>query len=98
AYRIALDAGPTALAQASGEHQQRDNLLLAQIHTLYNSSWLTTAGALITALTFWGGYLYYSGDAKVLIWALMVHGTQAARGVAGWLYHRDEEAWTRMAV
>jgi signal transduction histidine kinase len=98
AYRIALDTGLTAPERANESRHHHSDLLLAQIHALYNSSWLTTAGALITALTFWAGYLIYTGDKMVLVWAFLVHGTQAARGLTGWFYHRDERAWERTPV
>ena len=98
-YRIAQDAGPSASELiAESNSQQRNDLLLAQIHALYSTNWFTSAGAIVTAMTFWVAYLAYTGDRHVLIWAAMVHLTQAVRILNGWLYQRDERAWQRMPV
>ncbi|MBI5926806.1 MAG: response regulator [Aquabacterium sp.] len=98
-YRIAQDAGlsaPEFISETSS--QQRNDLLLAQVHALYSTSWFTSAGAIVTAMTFWVAYLVYTGDRRVLIWAVMVHGTQALRLLNGWAYQKDERAWQRMPV
>jgi signal transduction histidine kinase/CheY-like chemotaxis protein len=98
-YRIAQDAHADAVDQiVRASSQQRNDLVLAQIHALYSTSWFTSLGAIVTAMTFWVAYLAYTGDRHVLIWAVMVHATQAARIVNGWAYQRDELAWQRMGV
>jgi len=98
-YRIAQDAGPSASELiAESNSQQRNDLLLAQIHALYSTNWFTSAGAIVTAMTFWVAYLAYTGDRLVLIWAAMVHATQAVRILNGWVYQRDDRAWQRMLV
>ncbi len=99
AYRIAQDAGLIAPESADDEAlRQKDDLLLAQVHALYTTSWFTSLGAIVTALTFWVAYLIYTGDRHVLVWAGMVHATQIARLVNEWAYHRDERAWQRIQV
>ncbi|HEX5358119.1 MAG TPA: ATP-binding protein [Aquabacterium sp.] len=98
-YRIAQDAGlsaPEFISESTS--QQRNDLLLAQVHALYSTSWFTSAGAIVTAMTFWVAYLVYTGDRRVLIWAVMVHGTQALRLLNGWAYQKDDRAWQRMPV
>ncbi|TAK88792.1 MAG: hybrid sensor histidine kinase/response regulator [Aquabacterium sp.] len=98
-YRIAQDAGlsaPEFISETSS--QQRNDLVLAQVHALYSTSWFTSAGAIVTAMTFWGAYLVYTGDRRVLIWAAMVHGTQALRLLNGWAYQKDDRAWQRMPI
>ncbi len=98
-YRIAQDAGPSASELiAESNSQQRNDLLLAQIHALYSTNWFTSAGAIVAAMTFWVAYLAYTGDGRVLIWAAMVHLIQVARIFNGWVYQRDERAWQRMPV
>ena len=99
AYRIARDEGLSDPALADNEAlRQRDSLLLAQVHALYNTSWFTSLGAIVAALTFWLAYLIYTGDRYVLIWAGVVHATQIGRLLNEWAYHRDARAWQRMLV
>lgn len=97
AYRIAQDGGLDAPDQFhDAASQQRNDLLLSQVHTLYTTSWFTALGAVVTALTFWLAYLVYTGHRHVLIWAVLVHLTQAGRLFNNWAYHRDERAWQRV--
>lgn len=97
-YRIAQDSGLESPDGFSDASQQRNDLLLAQVHALYTTSWFTSAGAIVTALTFWVAYLYYTGNQRVLIWAAVVHIAQVSRLFNAWSYHRDVRAWQRMDV
>ena len=98
AYRIALDEGRTTSDSEQSDQQLQGDLLLAQVHALFNTSWFNTIGAVVMAVTFWAGYLIYTGDRRVLLWAVMVHGTQAGRWLAARCYHVDERGWQRMEI
>lgn len=97
-YRIAQDSGLDEFDRLAESSQQRNDLLLAQVHALYTTSWFTSVGAIVTAVTFWVAYLYYTGNQHVLIWAALVHVAQVSRLLNAWSYHRDERAWQRMNV
>lgn len=97
-YRIAQDSGLDEFDRLAESSQQRNDLLLAQVHALYTTSWFTSVGAIVTAVTFWVAYLYYTGNQRVLIWAALVHVAQVSRLLNAWSYHRDERAWQRMNV
>jgi signal transduction histidine kinase len=97
AYRISLDLPRLATgADQADPARQQDDLLLAQVYALYTTSWFTSVGAIVTAVTFWLAYLVYTGDRHVLIWAGLVHVAQVSRLFNAWSYHRDERAWQRV--
>ena len=97
AYRISLDIGQPAPGSVQLDaSRQQDDLLLAQVYALYTTSKFTSLGAIVTAITFWLAYLFYTGDRHVLIWAVLVHVAQVSRLFNAWSYHRDERAWQRV--
>jgi len=102
-YTIAREASPASQAvyQAEADQEARrhaDELDLALVHSLYNSTKYTWVGAVLTAATFWVAYLSYTQDRRVLLWAVAVHAAQAWRLTIKVAYWRDERAWQRVVV
>lgn len=97
-YRITAHEGQEGPGLFPGERHRDHDLLLAQVHALLSASIFTSLGAIVTALTFWSTYLYYTGDRRVLWWAALVHTAQAGRLFVGWSYRRDPQAWQRVKV
>ena len=96
-YSVSFDPSQTFADSGVSEQHEEAELLSAQVRALYGSTWFTTLGAFITALTFWGAYFLYTGDRRVLPWAAIVHVTQAWRLANSVLYRRDQLAVIRAA-
>ncbi len=101
-YTIAREASPSSAAARDEANQearrQADELDLAVVHSLYNSTRYTWVGAVLAAATFWVAYLGYTHDRRILIWAVAVHAAQAWRLTIKMAYWRDEQAWQHAAV
>jgi hypothetical protein len=82
-YTIAREASPSSAAARDEANQearrQADELDLAVVHSLYNSTRYTWVGAVLAAATFWVAYLGYTHDRRILIWAVAVHAAQMGR-------------------
>ncbi|MFL6663086.1 MAG: hybrid sensor histidine kinase/response regulator [Rhizobacter sp.] len=72
-------AGPSVLPSADTESQVRQELMGAEVRRLYDNAGTAAAAAFITAACFWVFYYHHTHSATVLVWALVMHLTQAAR-------------------
>src|SRR5450755_490003 len=85
-HQLALAVDVVAPAPAIGpashavsDAQVERELTSAEVRRLYDQLGATAAAGFVTALCLWLFFYLHSGSGWVLIWALAVHATQAAR-------------------
>lgn len=71
--------GRGAGAPAPSDAQIDLQVMRAEIDSLYGAGYATAAGGFATGLLFWALFYRQTHDASVLLWALLLHSTQALR-------------------
>lgn len=67
--------GPDALSREGTQRQ----VLVAQVDTLYKNAVATSLGAFVAGVVCWVLFYLHTGDPAVLVWAMLLHATQAVR-------------------
>ena len=66
-------------APAPSDPQIDLDVMRAEIDSLYGAGYATAAGGFATGLLFWALFYRQTHDTSVLLWALLLHATQALR-------------------
>ena len=88
---------------SAAQHEEAldQRILNEQADSLLSTSITASMGAFITALGFWSIFYYQTRQPGVLVWAVLLHATQAHRFVGIRRYiltapaERDPERWAR---
>jgi signal transduction histidine kinase/CheY-like chemotaxis protein len=89
---VALATTSAGLAIPEVDAQLQHELVRAEVKRLYDNATTAAGAAFITALCFWLLYYQHTGSPAVLLWALIVHLTQAGRLVLLMAFKRDAAA------
>ena len=74
---------PESINPSAAQHAEAldRRILREQADSLLSTGITASIGAFVTAVGFWGIFYYQTGQPDVLVWAALLHATQAHRFV-----------------